>query len=265
MLRLNQRYPGERELVKTLAEAQRRQFEFDEALRTLENENPKTDADRLASLAEIMVVLAQQKRYAEVIERATVPLEEAHRLGGLREELSLLASLAQSHHNVGHLKESRALAERGMALAHSIGAARDEGTAVSLLVAIAMKENRYADAEALADRRMMGLMELGNESLANQMLITKSEILLVTERPREANELLTNDALPRLRATDDTYWEGYALLARAEVRRSLGRGTEAIEDCYAGEAIFRGLRSERAAGVCQDGLRTRPPRRRSNR
>jgi len=243
--RLLQRYPGNHDVVLMLAEVHRMEMEFDEALRTLDADQPTSKREELETSAMRIWFLAQNKKYAMAVEGATVPLQQTHELGFTRLELRLLSSVGQSHHNMGHLQETRDVGERSLLLAKRIGSLSDEAEAAALLVAVAIKEHKYAKAEILADRQLHLLMAIRNDSSVNRMLITKSEILLVTGRPMKADALLTNEVIPRLRKSKGTYLEGYALVTRAEVRRSLGRGAEALDDCYAGKAIFQGLRSVR--------------------
>ncbi len=245
ILRLLNRHPGDLQLSQVLVGIQREQQEFGTALETLAKVRPRDAAETVMVQGDRVTLLTQGKNYSEAIDEGTGALASARKLGMVSEQFVILESLAQSHRNLGNLQASEAYGEESLRLAQTVESPRHEAAAISLLIAIAIAQERYARAVELVEKRTTYLHDAGNLRAASEILITKAEIWLVTGKPVEAEKLLSEQALPQLRKDNNSYWEGYALIARSEARTSLGKSAEAIEDCYAGDAVFRGIRSTR--------------------
>jgi serine/threonine protein kinase/predicted Zn-dependent protease len=243
---LLRRYPGDLTISRSLAVVQRAAGQAGEALSTMRAAAPKTDAEWVLQQADIGRRLEGMQEYQEAIEIAREALPRAIELKMTRQQVALLSSITESTFNLGDLETSLEYGERALALAREIGAMGFESRALSHLVKIADRQNRFTRVLELMEIRSKRIVQDGESLVAHQTEITRGQLLGMMGQPQKADELFTQKILPSLhREEGPTYWEAYARTSRSGIRRSMGQLDLAIEDCSMGQTVYRVMGNER--------------------
>jgi serine/threonine protein kinase len=245
LLRLLERFPNDIKVIRLYVGVQRQRQEYEGALKSLRRARVKTERDKIALVATEVNILVEAKRYEEAIEVALGLLPRVKAEGMARHELAILDGLALSTRNSGQLDLSLEYAKQSMALAQELQSSRYMAEAASLLVGVAMRQRKFQEALELVDLRKAYLIQSGDQNAANQMSITRAEILTATGYPRQADKMLSDVTLPALRGDENTYWSAYAQAVRAGVRRSLLEFEAAAEDCSSAATIFSAIKRPR--------------------
>ena len=230
-----------------LAESRRRAGGVDLARATLEGLDPPDEARALELLFTRIELEFDKSDYAEALRLARELSARARHDGQIAARSRAEYLVAVSLRQLGDLDGSAAAGRRALELARRSDEPTRLAQAHKPLLAFYMARNQYAEALVHLDGRRRALERLERDYDAAKLEITRAEILADTGRTAEALEHLATAALPGLRASGTVYWEGYAMLVRAEIRRSRGETARALDDCGAGKAVFRGLDNPRLA------------------
>ena len=251
-------HPGSFELELLLADSFARAGEHEMARRSLDKIEARTELEELSVL--------RVRTDNEVTDRKfTTALKLAHELDArskaaghtlLRSQALVMASLCERQ--LGELDDADRSGRTALALAREADDPWQIAEAESTLIALFMSREQYDAALEHLEGRRVALVRLGLDRSVAKLGVTRAEILADTGRTDEALAVLDDRTIPWLRRNRDVYWEGYALLVRAQIRRSRAELDRAKSDCRAGHAIFRGIENERLAAfalaVCAEAL-----------
>ncbi len=251
LLELLNKYPENALLLGALKDVQIQLKEYDAALATLEKVNASTPAESLELAVSRANVLTEAGRFQESLDLAKVLLPRAVEQGNRWIELKLENLLSGALANLGQLEEAGTHGVRAAQLAREAQSINDEAKALAKLVSIDVKEHRLERALHSAERRAALLGEQGDTLAQKQGRLTRAEILAVVGQPMQAEKELSDNVLPMFRSGGHNFWVGYTLVARALVRRSIGKYETALDDCSTAELVFDSLGKERLLSYAQ--------------
>jgi serine/threonine protein kinase len=239
------------EIGRLRARIHRGSRQYADAIETLKKVEPRSKKQAISILTSECNIRIEQQRYEEATALATSLLQATEVLGFERERVLLLDNLAQAARNTGHLESSLHWATESLALAQKLGSIQLQANAISLQVGVYMQRREFTKALKHVIIRQKFLRANNDSLAANQMDVTRVEILMVVGRPKEALELLSNMTLPKLRDDKNSYWLAYAKLVRSNIRQLMFLLDEALEDCRSAEDTFRQIRNPRLMAFAQ--------------